>query len=213
LGNQQIHKKTALTDLFTINRDGMNNTQSKHACSLDNPHASTEAHFQRTSSVKIWCSAIRSQVIGPFVLEEHLTSERFLLFVVDELPVLLDDVPLHIRRKLWLADGAPPHFGRQVNAFLNQHFQYRWRGCQGLVACPPRSPDIALLHYHLCGRMKALVLCSEVQQSGWDVRWHNGSSGHKREDKPFLTGPVASLSPRATMCIDNEWGHFEQLYR
>jgi hypothetical protein len=31
--------------------------------------------------------------MGPFVLEECLTSECYLCFLEDELPVLLDDVP------------------------------------------------------------------------------------------------------------------------
>jgi len=62
-----------------------------------------------------------------------------------ELPVLLD-FPLYIRRGLWLQqDGALRSFGRQVTAFLNQHFQNRWIVRQGPVAWPPRSPDLIIL--------------------------------------------------------------------
>jgi hypothetical protein len=54
--------------------------------------ALTHPHFQSSFSGDFLCS-----VIGPFVLEE-----RYFRFLKDELPVLLD-VPLHIRRELWLA--------------------------------------------------------------------------------------------------------------
>jgi hypothetical protein len=40
-----------------------------------------------------------------------------LSFLEDELPVLLEGL-LYIRQELQ-QDGAPPHFGRQVTAFLN----------------------------------------------------------------------------------------------
>jgi hypothetical protein len=50
--------------------------------------------------------------------------EHYLHFLEDELPFLLEDVHLHIRPELWLQQhGASPHFGRQVTAFLSQHFQ------------------------------------------------------------------------------------------
>jgi len=62
--------------------------------------------------VNIFCDVIGSQVIGPFVLQERLTSEGYLCFLEDELPYLLDDDPSHVRRELWLQQGGtPPHFG------------------------------------------------------------------------------------------------------
>jgi hypothetical protein len=63
---------------------------------LDNPHASTETHFQICFSVNIWFGIIGKQLIGLFVLEDRLTSENYLHFLEGEWPVLLD-VPLHMR--------------------------------------------------------------------------------------------------------------------
>jgi hypothetical protein len=105
-----------------------------------------------------WCGIIGNLLIEPYVFEERLTSERYLRFLEDELSVLLEDVPLHIRRELWLQhDGTPPYFSGQVTVFLNQHFQNRWIGLQGSVAWPPRSPDLAPLDYYLWRRMKSLL--------------------------------------------------------
>jgi hypothetical protein len=44
--------------------------------------------------------------MGLFVFDEHLTSECYLHFLENELPVLY----------------VTPHFGRQVTTLLNKHF-------------------------------------------------------------------------------------------
>jgi len=61
---------------------------------IDNPHASMNTHFQSCFSVNIRLGVIGSQVSGPFVLEDRLTSERYLRFLEEELSVLLQRVPL-----------------------------------------------------------------------------------------------------------------------
>ena len=51
-------------------------------------------------------------------------------------------------------DGAPPHWGLQVRAFLNDKFPERCIGRGGEAACPPRSPDINPLDFFLWGYEK-----------------------------------------------------------
>jgi hypothetical protein len=71
---------------------------------------------------------------------------------------MLLHVPLHIRRELWLQqDGVPLHFGRNVTAFLNHHFQNHWIGRQCPITWPPRSPNLAPLDYNLWLCMKSLM--------------------------------------------------------
>jgi hypothetical protein len=62
-----------------INRDKMTNTYNSHVWSFDNPHTFTETHFWSHFSVNIWCVVNGSQIVELFVLEEHLTSECYLL--------------------------------------------------------------------------------------------------------------------------------------
>jgi hypothetical protein len=94
----------------------------------------------------------------PSILEELLTSKFCLPFLEDKLPVLQENVPLHLRQELWLQqDGTPPYFGRQITAFLTQNFQDCRIEWQGSVARPLRSLDLtSLLHYHW-RPMKSLV--------------------------------------------------------
>uniref|UniRef100_A0AAX7UMF9 Uncharacterized protein n=1 Tax=Astatotilapia calliptera TaxID=8154 RepID=A0AAX7UMF9_ASTCA len=46
-------------------------------------------------------------------------------------------------------DGAPPHYGCQVRAFLDEQFPGKWIGRRGPVEWPPRSPDLTPLDFYL----------------------------------------------------------------
>jgi hypothetical protein len=107
---------------------------------------------------------------------------------------VLLDVPLHIRRELWLQkDGAPPHFGRHVTAFLNQRFQSRWIGRQGPTPRPPRSPDLTPLDYYLQGRVKSLVYVVKSSTVAELLNRKMDASAHIRKDKPFVMRSVTSI--------------------
>jgi hypothetical protein len=59
-------------------------------------------------------------------------------FLQDELPLLLDDVPLQVRLNMWLQySSTPPHCGRQVAQYLSQCYGNRWIGRGGPHAWPP----------------------------------------------------------------------------
>ena len=78
-------------------------------------------------------------IIGPYFFEENVTSAAYFDFLQNQLPELLEDVPLRTRGSLiFQQDGAPPHFIRHVRDFLNQHYQ-GWIGRAGTIAWPPRS--------------------------------------------------------------------------
>jgi len=57
-------------------------------------------------------------------------------------------------------DGAPPHWGLQFCAFLNDKFLERWIGKGGSAAWPPRSPYINHLDFFLWGYVNIEVFKS-----------------------------------------------------
>jgi len=61
----------------------------------DNPHATVESIFQQRFSVNERCAVLDDQLIGPFVFEGRLTRETYLRILKEELPRLLEDVPLN----------------------------------------------------------------------------------------------------------------------
>jgi len=120
-----------------------------HTWSNDNPHETSVTKFQRRFSVKVWCGLLGNELIGPFVFNKNLTGYTYDVFLRNELPGLLEDIPLMIRSQMYFQhDGALPHYTRHVREYLNKSFPNRWLGRGGPVAWPPRSPDPTPLDYY-----------------------------------------------------------------
>jgi len=68
------------------------------------------------------------------------------------LPILSENVELHIRRQIWFQqDGAPAHSTKAVLNLLNEKYSYRWIGRKGYVAWLFRSTNLTPLDYFLWG--------------------------------------------------------------
>jgi len=54
-------------------------------------------------------------LIGPFVFDNNLTGNMYEVFMPNELPGLLEDIPLMIRSQIYFQhDGGPPHYTPHV---------------------------------------------------------------------------------------------------
>lgn len=101
-------------------------------------------------AINVWGGIIGHYVIGPYFFDERLTGAVYLKFLQHHLPILLQNVDLETRQGLWFQhDGAPPHFHRDVQNYLNEWMENRWMGRGGPIAWPARSPDMTLLDYFL----------------------------------------------------------------
>ena len=63
------------------------------------------------------CGVINSQLIGPAMLPNRLTGHADVDFLQNELPLLLEEVPLAKRMcMVFQHDGAPAHYSRLVTS-------------------------------------------------------------------------------------------------
>jgi len=125
-GSRQLHRYILFTDEAQFNRDGIDNTHNSHVWADENPHATVETNFQLRFSVNVWCVVLDDQLICRFFLEGRLTGEAYLRFLQEELPRLLEDVPLNKRGRMYFQhDGAPPYSSCEVTNFLNYRFPGR----------------------------------------------------------------------------------------
>jgi Helix-turn-helix domain (DUF4817)/Transposase len=130
--NDDLLNKILFTDEATFTRSGTNNSRNSHWWSEGNPNAVVEANFQHRFSVNVWAGLLGKHLIGPYIINGRLTAEQYQQFLYEELPILLEDVPLSIRREMWLQqDGAPVHCARRVTAYLNEKYRGRWIGRGG----------------------------------------------------------------------------------
>ena len=59
-----------------------------------------------------------------YLMPSPLTGQRYTMFLSDTLPLLLDDVPLGVRRRMWFQhDGAPVHNAVNARRHLNEVFE------------------------------------------------------------------------------------------
>jgi hypothetical protein len=102
-------------------------------------------------------------LLGPVVLPNRLTGAVYHLLLVNDLPVLLEHVPLHQRQHTgFMHYGAPPHFLRIVGQHLNQTFGEQWIGRWGPVNWSARSPDLNPLDFWLWGHLNTLVYSAPI---------------------------------------------------
>jgi len=131
-----------VTSCLLTNRNGVNNTHNSHVWADGNPHAIVESNFQQHFSVNMWYAVLDDQLIGPFIVEGQLMGEAYLRFLQEELPRLLEDVPLNKRGRMYFQhDGSPLHSSHEVRNFLNYLFSGRWIRRGGPHNWPARSLD------------------------------------------------------------------------
>ena len=109
------------TDEVSFTWSGINNSQNLHTCSHDNPRETSVTNFQRRFSVNVWYGVLGNKLIRPFVFDSNLTGNTHEVFLRNDLPGLLEDVPLIIimSQMYFQHDGAPPHYTWHVREYLN----------------------------------------------------------------------------------------------
>ncbi|EGI62259.1 hypothetical protein G5I_09427, partial [Acromyrmex echinatior] len=84
----------------------------------------------------------------------------------NELPRLLEDIPLQLRLNMWFQqDGCPAHTSVIARQQLNRIFRGQWIGKYGPHNWPPRSPDLTILDFYLWGRIKDLIYSAFLEKT------------------------------------------------
>jgi len=99
-------------------------------------------------------------LIGSYFFGGNVTSARYLHLLTNKLPILLEDVDLQTRQRIWLQqDDAGAHRSNIVRQFLNHEFSQRWIGKGGsqVVEWYPRSPDLTSPDFFLWGFVKNMA--------------------------------------------------------
>jgi hypothetical protein len=53
-----------------------------------------ETHFQRSFSINVWYGIINDTLIGPVILDDHMTGHNYRDYLQNGLPEQLEDVPV-----------------------------------------------------------------------------------------------------------------------
>ncbi|XP_066585439.1 uncharacterized protein [Prorops nasuta] len=148
--------------------------------------------------------------IGPVFFPPKLDGEKYVEFLQEQLTLLLEDVPLLVRKNMiFQHDGAPAHFHRNTRTTLDAQFPDRWMGRGGPITWPARSPDLTPLDFFLWGHIKNLV--------------ENERGGREEEVRAAIIAAFQTLTSdmvhratrdivrRAELCVQQRGRQFEHL--
>lgn len=157
--------KILWSDESACKRDGYLNLHNLHSWQLENPREIREDRSQQQFKVNLWTGILNGQIIGPVELPEVLNGERYLTFLRETLPQLLNEVgDDEFRQEMWLQnDGCPAHYALPVRRFLNESYPGRWIGRLGPILWPPRSPDLNPLDFFYWGCLKDKVYAKPIR--------------------------------------------------
>ena len=143
-------------------------------------------------------------------MEGRLTGEAYLRFLQEELPRLLEDVPLNKQGRMYSQhDGAPPHSSREVRNFLNYRFPGRGIGRGGPHSWPARSPDLSPLDYCVWGWMKELVYSVKVvMRDAMLSRILDAADSIRNSQQKLQRATRAAVHNRAAACVAAGGGIF-----
>jgi len=128
----------------------LNGTANRHNCVYWAPE-NLHVHVGKAVSlpgVNVWCGLSARGLIGPFFFEGTVTGEAYLEMLCSSiLPVIR--VLYENSEVFYQQDGTPPHYHRDVRAFLDENLQGNWIGRRGTFEFPPRSPELTPLDVYL----------------------------------------------------------------
>ena len=113
------------------------------------------------------------------------------------------------RPRWFMQDGAPPHYGLQVRAWLDQNFPHRWIGRRGPVELAPRSPDLNPMDFAIWGYLKAKVYSEKIRDKD-HLRERIVAECHAITSD-FVISVLQNFVKRVNLCIENNGQHFENI--
>lgn len=144
-------------------------------------------------------------------LPPRLNGPAYLQFLQNELPILLEDVPLQVRlQMLYQHDGAGPHFALAVRAHLDQAYPDRWIGRGGPIHWPARCPDLTPLDYFLWGHIKEIVYRNPVRDREECRRRINEAFASVGANEEMIRRVTNNLRRRVELVLERDGRHIEQ---
>ncbi|KAL4132126.1 hypothetical protein QTP88_009335 [Uroleucon formosanum] len=149
----------------------------------------------------------------PYFYDGTLNGRRYLDFLSNHLPPMLENVPLNIRENLFFQqDGAPAHNAIIVRQYLNDQFRNNWMGTNGSIPWPARSPDLTPLDFFLWGHLKTVVY-ADPPINLQHLKQKITEACSKLTKEQITAASQDEVNRRLQSCLLNNGENFEQFIR
>jgi len=207
--NPNVTRSILFTDEASFKSNGVLNRHNCHYYATENPRWNQTVDNQRVWSLNVWGGVIANYVIGPYFFNGYLRGDQYLLFLQNELPVLLENVTLDLRNSLiFQHDGAPAHSSLAVTNHLNNTYR-RWIGRHAPIRWPARSPDLTVMDYFLWGHVKDEVY-KERPTTPENMKQRIREAFHSVTDDMLVNARTA-FRRRLEKCVEVSGDTFEHL--
>ena len=88
------------SDEATFSKSGGVNRHNCHYYSEGNPHLQRNEELQWQWSINVWAGIVGDYVIGPYFFQANLNAQNYLIFLQNQLPILLETVDLQTRNRM-----------------------------------------------------------------------------------------------------------------
>jgi hypothetical protein len=157
----------------------------------------------------VFCGVIDGMLIGPVILDDHMTGRNDIYFLQNGLAEEREDVRLATRIAMCFQHyEAPSYYARIVMRHLNVTFRNRWIGRGSTINWPPTSPDLPPLNFCLWGWMKSTVYSRKVDTR--EELLH--VIARIKESQNALLQATRRVLTRIAKCIDVDGGVFENVF-
>lgn len=154
LDNPEIARNLVFFDEAHFHLDGVPNHQNFRTWATENPNFVVEEPLH-SPRVTVLMGIGYHGIVGPFFFDGNVNGPRYLAMLENQVLPTLRQWP-NFARVVLVQDGAPPHWARDVRAFLNRHFPMRWIGRDSpFIRWPARSPDMTPMDSFNWGHLKA----------------------------------------------------------
>ncbi|XP_025200561.1 uncharacterized protein LOC112598348 [Melanaphis sacchari] len=109
-------------------------------------------------------------------------------------------------------DGAPAHNAIVVKNYLNEYFENRWIGTNGIIKWPPRSPDLTPLDYFLWGYLKTVVYANPPTNL-IDLKQKIIAACNQLTEGQISSATNKEFLQRTEACLNYNREQFEQFIR
>uniref|UniRef100_A0AAX7TD99 DUF4817 domain-containing protein n=1 Tax=Astatotilapia calliptera TaxID=8154 RepID=A0AAX7TD99_ASTCA len=114
----QFTQKILFSDEANFYVNGEVNKQNHRHWSDTNPHWMDPSKTVGMTKVMVWCGIWGTTIVGPFFINGNLKATGYLKLLHDDVfPSLCSEAGTF--PEFFQQDGAPPHYGCQVRAFLD----------------------------------------------------------------------------------------------
>lgn len=212
--NPRFLENVLFSDEASFSTMSILNRQNIRIWAHRNPHAIQQRIMQGRFAVNVLAGIVGNNFIGSVYLPMRLNSQHYLTFLRhDFLHRLRQIIPRHHRNRIYfMHDGAPPHFGLRVRAFLNDLFGSRWIGRNPAPHLwPPRSPDLNPLDFFLWGVLKNKVYrTGRVFRTAQELKASiNRAMNDLIQNHELLARVRTNLKARLRACLRNGGRHME----